>query len=137
MKILLIEDDLDDIELLEEAIQRFAGSYALKYITDGHHAMEYIREISDIPDIIILDVNLPKVDGKDIIREIKSSSRLNNIPLVVLTTSSSRFDMKFAQEYEVDKYLIKPTSVEQIKETVKIISELADGSNKNRSSLTA
>ena len=125
MKILLIEDDLDDIELLQEALLSRNISFSIHSINDGAKAMEYIRICSDCPDIIILDFNLPKVHGREIIREIKSLTALKNIPLMILTTSSAKEDIAYAYEQGADQYLVKPTDIKEINEMVEAIVTLA------------
>jgi len=124
MKILLIEDDLDDIELLHEALSSRNVSYNMDTITDGGEAISYIRNCDDSPDIIILDFNLPKVHGRDIILEIKSGALFGNIPLLVLTTSSAKEDIEYAYANGADKYLVKPVDTEKTNELVNTIVQL-------------
>ncbi|MES1219008.1 MAG: response regulator [Bacteroidota bacterium] len=121
IKIFLIEDDLDDIEILEYALNKQGVLYEMIYVNDGSAAIDFINSIKQIPDIIILDMNLPKVHGRDVIPVIKASPVFKKIPLVILTTSSAKEDMEYSYKNGADKYLIKPTSVEQIEENVKII----------------
>jgi CheY-like chemotaxis protein len=130
MKILLIEDDLDDIELLEEALKSHGISYQLKTINDGSAAVEYIRSAPEHPDIIILDLNLPKIHGRDVLLEIKSLAPVKHIPLLILTTSSSREDVEYAYEKGANKYLVKPTTTVQIRETVAAVVDLAKSAQK-------
>ena len=78
MKILLIEDDLDDIELLQEALSSRSVPYNMEIVNDGGEAINYIRSCVDCPDVIILDFNLPKVHGREIILEIKSIASFKN-----------------------------------------------------------
>lgn len=125
IKILLIEDDLDDVELLEEALQDNKVDYEAKIINDGSTAIDYIRNCTDCPDLIILDFNLPKVHGKQIILEIKSLASFKEIPLLILTTSSAKEDMDYAYQNGADKYIIKPTNLAQIKDMVAEIVRLS------------
>ena len=125
MNIFLIEDDLDDIELLEEALKKFNVSYSLNYVNDGSAAIDYIHSPENIPDIIVLDMNLPKVHGRDVILKIKSSDKFKNIPLLILTTSSAKEDMDYSYKNGADKYLIKPGTMDEIKKTIDIIINLA------------
>ena len=124
MKILLIEDDLDDIEFLEEAFKNQGIDAHMDIATDGSAAVNYIRSGHYYPDIIILDLNLPKIHGRDVIIEIKSSDAFRHIPLLILTTSSAREDMEYAYSHGADKYLIKPTTLGQIRQTVNTIVSL-------------
>ena len=125
MKILLIEDDLDDIELLEEALKTHKVPYELDIIKEGDAAVNYIRTHEPCHDIIILDFNLPKIHGKEVLIEIKSVASYKNIPLLILTTSSAREDVEYSLKNGADKFLIKPTTMEQFKETVLTIVDLA------------
>ena len=126
MKILLIEDDPDDVELLQDALARHGVLYQMEVIKDGNAAIKYFKTSEVYPEIIILDINLPKVHGRDVIVEIKSGSLFQNIPLLILTTSSSKHDMEHSYKYGADKYLLKPVTLEQIKETVEAIVALAN-----------
>lgn len=125
MKILLIEDDLDDIELLQEALHSRGVRFTMEAIHDGGSAIEYIRNCVDCPDLIILDFNLPKVHGREIILEIKSFAGLKNAPLLILTTSSAKEDIDYAYAHGADRYLVKPTNIEQMDAMVETIVSLA------------
>ncbi|HVG14529.1 MAG TPA: response regulator [Chitinophagaceae bacterium] len=125
MKILLIEDDKDDVELLQEALDSSKVAYEMKVLTNGYSALEYIGTCTDSPHIIVLDYNLPKVHGRELLKEIKNGSILKDTPLVVLTTSSSTADLNFAYDHGADKYLIKPSTTQEIKTTVQTILSLA------------
>jgi DNA-binding response OmpR family regulator len=124
MQIFLIEDDLDDIELLQDAL---AGiSHDLHIANDGDAAMDLIKSGSIVPDIIILDLNLPKIHGREVLLEIKSFDAYRHIPLVVLTTSSANEDITYAYENGANKYLIKPHTGDELKGIVKAILQLAE-----------
>ena len=129
MKILLIEDDLDDIELLEEALKNHAVSYNMDIAINGSDAIEYIRNCKDLPDLIILDFNLPKIHGREVLLAIKSAATFKDIPLLILTTSSAKEDVEFSYRHGADKYLIKPATLDGIKETVDTIVGLAGNRN--------
>ena len=124
MKILLIEDDLDDIELLQEALSFRDVPYNMETINDGGKAIAYIRNCKDCPDIVILDFNLPKVHGREVLSELKSVALLQDIPLLVLTTSSAKEDIEYAYANGADKYLVKPVDTEQTNELVNTIVQL-------------
>lgn len=124
MKILLIEDDLDDIGLLEDALNSHGVPYALETLNDGSSALDYIETATRCPDIIILDFNLPRVHGREVVLRLKSSPSFKTIPLVVLTTSSAREDIEFAYSKGVDKYLTKPNSLAEFARIVETIIRL-------------
>ena len=123
MQIFLIEDDLDDIELLQDALSGI--SHDLHIANDGDAAIDLIKSGSIVPDIIILDLNLPKIHGREVLLEIKSFDAYRHIPLVVLTTSSANEDITYAYENGANKYLIKPHTGDELKEIVKAILQLA------------
>jgi DNA-binding response OmpR family regulator len=123
MKILLIEDDLDDIELLQEGLGDFP--YEMDIANDGGLAVEYIKTSESRPDLIVLDLNLPKIHGRDVILEIKASPLFQQIPLIILTTSSAKEDMEYAYKNGADKYLLKPTDSEQLDQIVAVISSFS------------
>jgi DNA-binding response OmpR family regulator len=123
MQIFLIEDDLDDIELLRDAMSGI--SHDMHIANDGDAAVEWIKSGTIVPDIIILDLNLPKIHGREVLLEIKSFDAYRRIPLVILTTSSSAEDINYAYENGANKYLIKPHTVDELKEIVKTILQLA------------
>ena len=126
MKILLIEDDLDDIELFTDALEAHGAPYALNTLNDGNAALDYIGAATGRPDIIILDFNLPKIHGREVALAIKSSALWSKIPLVVLTTSSAREDIDFADSQGVDKYFSKPTTFADLAEIVGTIVSLGE-----------
>lgn len=116
---------MDDVELLQHALQSGAVDFTMHTIYDGGKAVDYIRTGADSHDIVILDFNLPKVHGKDIMLELKATDRFRHVPLLILTTSSAQNDKDFAYANGADKYLVKPTEIEKIKELVAAIVSLA------------
>ncbi len=124
MKILLIEDDADDIGLLEDALNSHGVSYTMETLNDGSSALDYIETAARLPDIIILDFNLPRVHGREVVLGLKSSPSFKAVPLVVLTTSSAREDIEFAYSKGVDKYLTKPNSLAEFAKIVETIIRL-------------
>jgi DNA-binding response OmpR family regulator len=123
--ILYIEDDPDDIELLQDALSTNKVNFEMKVIMDGKEAIDYLRQCASFPSIIVLDYNLPKVHGREILKEIRSLSTLKHLPVLVLTTSSNQMDMNTAMENGASRYMIKPTTMAGIKNTVQSIVELA------------
>ena len=129
IKILLIEDDRDDVELLQEALNTNDVIYEMQVIYDGSGAVDFVRNCTVCPDVVILDYNLPKVHGKEVLKEIKASPFLKNIPVLVLTTSSSKQDQDYAYEMGASKFLIKPITMAEMRHTTNTIEEIA-GVNK-------
>ena len=122
LKILLIEDDADDIELLEEAFKVNNVKYQVKIIMEGDKVAPYMATCKNLPDVIVLDFNLPRVHGKEILRMLKSSPPFRDIPLIVLTTSSAKEDIEYALNLGADHFITKPTSIDGFANAVSIIS---------------
>lgn len=124
INILLIEDDADDVELMHEALKNENVIYNMKVIGDGSSAIKYLQKPVNVPDIIVMDFNLPKVHGREVLREIKSQPGFKDIPLLILSTSSSNEDKLFAGQHDAH-YLVKPSTLDEIKYTGKFVAELA------------
>ena len=125
LEILLIEDDADDVELVQEALTNNGVNYDMYVINDGAEVAEYLKGIKTFPDIIVMDLNLPKVHGKEILKDIKSSPVYNQIPIVVLTTSSSELDKKYTLALGANDFLIKPTSTAGLYHVATVIVDVA------------
>lgn len=124
IQILLIEDDADDVELLQEALKNEGILYEMTVLSDGSTAVTHFKKSDHSTDIIIMDLNLPKVHGKELIREIKGHPTWRDISLLILTTSSSKDDIDFAYRLGANNYIVKPTSIEGIRNTVQAIVDL-------------
>jgi DNA-binding response OmpR family regulator len=131
LNILLIEDDADDIELLEEALRSNDVQYSMSSIMEGDKVGPYLLGGNSIPDVIVLDFNLPKLHGRDILKLIKAADDFKNVPLVVLSTSASGEDIAFATGLGANRYITKPTSISDFNKTVGIILSTAAGTSKD------
>lgn len=125
INILLVEDDADDIELLKKALEDNRVSYNMHAITRGDWVAAYMRSCNLLPQVIVMDLNMPRVHGKEILVAFKASERFSAIPLVVLTTSGSREDMDFTESLGADGFLTKPTTLEGFNAAVQTIVSLA------------
>lgn len=124
LHILLVEDNPGDVRLTREALDESRRPYRLSVESDGVGALEFLRSEgggSGRPDIILLDWNLPRVDGKEVLREIKSDPKLCTIPVVVLTTSRAHADVVRAYELQANCFITKPVDVLQF---FRVINEL-------------
>ena len=126
LDILLIEDDIDDVDLLKDALLENEVSYEMQVIMEGDKVFNYLKTIETLPEIIVMDLNLPKTDGKEILQEIKSSTPLTQIPIVVLTTSSSKEDMDYCNKMGISKFITKPATIEGWNSTIHAILRVAD-----------
>jgi DNA-binding response OmpR family regulator len=112
IKIVLIEDDPDDIEFLREAFREFGGPAEFNSLIRGDLAIDWASSTTEIPDIIVMDLNLPKIHGRDVLCRIRENQKFAKIPVVVLTTSSLREDKAYCLEKGADKFFTKPASPE-------------------------
>ena len=113
LRVLLVEDDPDHAELVRRGLEEYGSRLQLTHLGDGETALEYLRERAprdtpDRPHLILLDLRLPRVDGLEVLGEIKSSPALRAIPTVVLTTSESEHDVARACAQHANSYLVKP-----------------------------
>lgn len=113
--ILLVEDNDDHAELVTRTFERLTESVRLEHLNDGALALDYLSgrgEFADRkperPEVILLDLRLPKVDGLEVLRAIKESPDLRSIPVVILTTSAAEVDVARAYEHHANAYLVKP-----------------------------
>ena len=114
--ILLVEDNPEDAELTIRAFKKHKITNRLIHLEDGVEALDYIfcrgkytqREINNHPKVILLDMKLPKLNGLQVLRAIKSDIRTRTIPVVIVTSSSQDPDIKKAYEYEANSYVVKP-----------------------------
>ncbi len=114
IEILMVEDDPADAELVREAFKRFDVAPRLDVIDDGQKALDRLRDAKRVePDLILLDLNLPKLDGRQVLRAIKADRRLRKIPTVVLTTSSADADVLQAYSDGANCFLTKPLGLDE------------------------
>ncbi len=126
VNILLVEDNEGDIILTKEALSDAKIINGLTVVRDGEEAIKYLNIAKNgkpelLPDLILLDINLPKIDGKEVLVFIKNDIFLKEIPVVMLTTSSSEMDINDAYEKNANCFIIKPVDLYKIFEIVKMI----------------
>ena len=128
IEILLVEDNPGDARLTQEAMRAAKMTNVLHVVEDGEQAMEFLRRRSRFkdaprPDLILLDLNLPKKDGRSVLAEVKTDPDLRRIPVVVLTTSRSEEDVMQAYDMHANAYVTKPVNLEQFMRIVGLIDE--------------
>jgi two-component system, chemotaxis family, response regulator Rcp1 len=121
--ILLVEDNPGDVRLMREALAS-NGMKRLYVVEDGEQAISYLKRAGGFdeaprPDIIFLDLNLPRKDGREVLAEIKSNRDLRQIPVIILTTSESDTDIRKAYELHANCYVKKPTDLDEYISVVK------------------
>jgi two-component system response regulator len=128
MKILLVEDSPSDTDLTREALEEGKVIHELFVVEDGIAAMQFLNReggYADMPrpDIILLDLNLPKKDGREVLAEIKSDAELRRLPVIVLTTSAVEEDICSAYNNHANCYIIKPVNVDAFIRVVRSLEE--------------
>jgi CheY-like chemotaxis protein len=128
IEILLVEDNLGDARLTQEALREAKVRNRLSHVRDGVEALAFLRREgahaeAPRPDLILLDLNLPRKDGREVLAEIKQDERLRRIPVVVLTVSQADEDILRVYDLNANCYITKPVDLEQFIKVVRSIEE--------------
>lgn len=128
MTVLIADDDEDDRFFALEALKENRHITDVKTVNDGEELMDYLHQRGQFVDaerpvLILLDLNMPKKDGREALQEIKSSPKLQNIPIVVLTTSQSEDDILKSYELGVNSYITKPVSFDGLVNVMKALGQ--------------
>jgi CheY-like chemotaxis protein len=126
VEILLVEDSLDELELIMRALRRHNLANDVKAVEDGQAALDYLfgegdyadRKTDEQPKMILLDLNLPKVSGIEVVRAVKSDERTKTVPIVILTSSKDYPDLAECYALGVNSYIVKPIEFEKFIQTV-------------------
>jgi CheY-like chemotaxis protein len=126
VEILLVEDNPNDVELTLRALKKRNLANKVHVVKDGAEALEFIfgtgtyaeRDINQIPKVILLDLKLPKVDGLEVLRKVKSDERTKVIPVVVLTSSKEESDLVESYRLGANSYITKPVDFDKFAQTV-------------------
>lgn len=128
IEILLVEDSAGDVRLTRESLKESKIRNNLNVVSDGIEAMAYLKgqktyEDAPRPDLILLDLNLPKKDGREVLSEIKADSELKRIPVVILTTSRAEEDILRTYNLHANCYITKPVNLDQFIKVVRAIED--------------
>jgi CheY-like chemotaxis protein len=128
LRVLLIEDSPGDVRLTREAFREANKAIELHVASDGVEAMEFLRHEgihanAPRPDLILLDLNLPKMDGREVLAHIKEDDKLKEIPTVILTTSEAEADIVKSYQLQANSYLSKPVQLDAFETLVKSIND--------------
>ena len=126
--VLLAEDNPGDIRLTLEALKNTQLGDTLHVVRDGVEALTFLRQegqyvTAPIPNLILLDLNMPKIDGYEVLTKIKSDKKLKHIPVVILTTSRAEQDIVRSYDLHANCYVIKPVDLDRFIEVIKAITE--------------
>jgi two-component system, chemotaxis family, response regulator Rcp1 len=128
IEILLVEDNPGDARLTMEALKEGKVSNRLSHVADGAAALAFLKRAAPYasaprPDVILLDLNLPKKDGREVLAEVKADPNLRRIPIVVLTTSQAEQDILRAYNLNANCYVTKPVDLDQFLKVIRSIEE--------------
>ncbi|HTF91584.1 MAG TPA: response regulator [Verrucomicrobiae bacterium] len=123
--ILLVDDDPGDVRLTLEALKRSKLYSSIDHVENGEEALAYLRRQgkyanATLPDLVLLDLNMPRKDGRETLEEIKSDPELHRIPVVVLTTSSSEADVLKSYDLGANCYITKPVDLAQFMKVINV-----------------
>ncbi len=126
IKILLVEDSRADARLIVEVFKEERIAVDVDIVRDGEAAMSYLRREGEYrekvqPDLILLDLNMPKKDGREVLAEVKADEHLRSIPIVILTTSQSEEDILKSYNLQASCYVTKPIDLEQFTKIIKAL----------------
>ena len=126
--VLLVEDDPGDVVLIKEAFEYNKVHNALHVVSDGVQALDFLyrrdgHENAPRPDLVLLDLNLPRKDGREVLEEVKADPDLRTIPIVVLTTSEAEEDILRSYDLHANAYVTKPVDFDRFIEVVRLIDD--------------
>ena len=129
LEILLVEDNPNDVELAVHALKKHNLANRIQVVRDGAEALDFLfargafshRDINQIPRVVLLDLKLPKVDGLEVLRQVKADPRTRKVPVVILTSSREERDVVESYNLGVNSYILKPVDFQQFTEAVRTI----------------
>jgi CheY-like chemotaxis protein len=123
--VLLVEDDPDDVELMHQALADNDVRYSMELINQGDQVISFLDSCKKFPDVVILDLNIPKLHGREVLKKIKSSVTYSAVPVAILTTASSNMERDNCLALGADVFITKPSSVQGFNEMVQSILGIA------------
>jgi CheY-like chemotaxis protein len=127
LQILVVDDDDADALMIEEALESSEMSTTVSRVADGREALDYLHRVGDYrnahrPDLILLDLNMPRMDGRETLAAIKTDDQLKAIPVVILTTSGAAPDIVASYQHRANAYVTKPFGLDDFEATVRQIN---------------
>jgi CheY-like chemotaxis protein len=127
-EVLLVEDNDNDVELMKIGFKRAKFAVNLNHVANGEECMAYLRKegnyaTASTPDLVLLDLNMPRMDGREVLEEIGRDERLQHLPIVILTTSDAPEDVLISYKLRCNSYIVKPVDFEQFSKVVQGIAE--------------
>ena len=121
LRILVIDDSAADVLLLEEAILEYGLKAELEPAVDGQAALERLRGDGPLPDLVLLDLNMPRLHGREVLEQLKQDPDLRAIPVIIFSTSSSPYDVDDCYDRHANSYLVKPIDFEGLGDVVRAL----------------
>ncbi len=129
IRILMADDDADDCALARDALELGGGTSDLRFVHDGEELLDYLYHRGDyadspahVPELILLDLNMPRMDGREALATIKQDSKLRRIPVVVLTTSDAEEDVARSYDLGASSFIVKSTTFEGLVQSMEVVS---------------
>lgn len=127
-EILLVEDNENDVLLTQEAFRKAKFAVKIHHVTDGIDCMAFLRKEGKfagmpLPDLILLDLNMPRMDGREVLAEIVADEKLRHLPVVILTTSSDEQEILAMYNLRASSYIVKPVDFEQFQRVIKLLTD--------------
>lgn len=128
VRLLLVEDNPADVRLTEEVLRDARITNEMLVVSDGVEAMQFLHRQGEyanapMPDLILLDLNLPRKDGREVLHEIKTDDRLKQIPVIVLTTSQAQEDIRSSYDLHANCYIAKPVDLDEFIHAIQLFHE--------------
>ena len=128
LEILVVDDDDADALMIEEALETTETNATVRRVADGREALDYLRRVGKFaeahrPDLILLDLNMPRMDGRETLEAIKTDEDLKAIPVVILTTSGATPDIVASYQHRANAYVTKPFGLDDFEATVRQINK--------------
>jgi CheY-like chemotaxis protein len=132
LSVLLVDDDEGDLLMIREALDAGTREHEIHAVHDGEEALEFLRRQGRFskaprPDIVLLDLNMPRVDGRQVLAAVKADKDLRRIPIVVLTTSRAPADIRSSYGLHANAYVTKPMSLDELTAVVRGIDDFFGG----------
>jgi CheY-like chemotaxis protein len=129
--ILMVDDDAEDYHLVRDALAESGQGHDLRFVRNGEEMFDYLRHLGEyedplkapLPDLILLDLKMPCMDGREALHEIKNDPQLRRIPVIVLTTSTAEDDVAYAYDTGVNSFVTKPATFRQWVKVIKTLSK--------------
>lgn len=123
INILLVEDNPGDVELVRAGFEEASLAIDIQVISDGQAAVEFFDSDAAMPDLVLLDINLPKVSGIDVLKKIRNTARSQQIPVVILTSSDAELDIVRSYVEHANSFISKPVDFDKFMQVVKSIED--------------